>query len=378
MFRRLLFHLLRGNQVRLVVALVALVSGGAVISAMLNLDLDISRKLKQEFRSLGANLVISAPQTAATAVGSPGLLEESVMQTIEKVNPSSTPVAPYLYLVAQGGPDLGQDVVVAGSWLDRMPQIAPWWKISGGRTVSRDDLAHCLIGRNVSQSLGVSTGNTLELRYGGRSADLTVAGVINSGDSADNQVFVNLSVAQQLSGLNGKIELVQLSVPGSASEIKEIEENLQSALPGLEVRPIQQIAAAEGSLFHRIRFLVISTGVLILVLTALCVLATMAALAMERRRDVGLMKALGGSIQRIVRLFLAEVGILGAVGGVLGYGVGMLLSAWMGYEVFGTNIAPHWEVLPLTVALMFLVSLAGALPLRLLGNVRPAVILRGE
>ena len=51
---------------------------------------------------------------------------------------------------------------------------------------------------------------------------------------------------------------------------------------------------------------------------ALCVLATMAALAMERRADVGLMKALGGSIGRIVGLFLAEVGVLGAVGGCAG------------------------------------------------------------
>ena len=61
-------------------------------------------------------------------------------------------------------------------------------------------------------------------------------------------------------------------------------------------------------------------------LTSLCVLATMAALAIERREDVGLMKALGGSISRIVGLFLAEVGVLGAVGGVIGCIVGMALN----------------------------------------------------
>ena len=47
---------------------------------------------------------------------------------------------------------------------------------------------------------------------------------------------------------------------------------------------------------------------LILVLTALCVLATMSALAMERREDVGLMKALGGSISRIVATFFVGSG----------------------------------------------------------------------
>jgi putative ABC transport system permease protein len=117
---------------------------------------------------------------------------------------------------------------------------------------------------------------------------------------------------------------------------------------------------------------------LILVLTALCVLATMAALAMERREDVGLMKALGGSIARIVSLFLAEVSVLGAAGGLIGCVIGIVLAQWMGERVFDTSIAPRWEIFPLTIAMMIVVALAGALPLRLLGKVKPAVILRGE
>jgi len=90
------------------------------------------------------------------------------------------------------------------------------------------------------------------------------------------------------------------------------------------------------------------------------------------------MKALGGSIARVTSLFLTEVGALGAVGGLLGCFVGMALSDWMGQRVFGTAISPRWEVFPFTIALMVGVALAGALPLRLLGRVRPAVILRGE
>jgi putative ABC transport system permease protein len=115
-----------------------------------------------------------------------------------------------------------------------------------------------------------------------------------------------------------------------------------------------------------------------LALTALCVLATMAALATERREDVGLMKALGGSISRIVALFLAEVGVIGAAGGFVGCLAGFLLSRWMGQRVFGTSINVRWEIFPVTIALMVAVALAGALPLRLLGKVKPAVILRGQ
>jgi putative ABC transport system permease protein len=99
---------------------------------------------------------------------------------------------------------------------------------------------------------------------------------------------------------------------------------------------------------------------------------------MERRRDVGLMKAIGGSMSRIVRIFLAEAGALGFVGGVAGYILGIALSQWIGRRAFDVAIAARPEVLPLVVALMVGVALAGALPLRLLGRVRPAEILRGE
>jgi ABC-type antimicrobial peptide transport system permease subunit len=90
------------------------------------------------------------------------------------------------------------------------------------------------------------------------------------------------------------------------------------------------------------------------------------------------MKALGGTISRIVGLFLAEVGVLGAAGGLIGCIGGVALAQWMGRRVFGASITPRWEVFPMTIAMMVAVALAGALPLRSLGKVKPAVILRGE
>ncbi|MGH9729190.1 MAG: ABC transporter permease [Candidatus Acidiferrales bacterium] len=368
---------------RLVVALLALISGGAVVSALMNLDLDINHKLTQEFRSLGANLVISPPQTASAAPGAPPLMDESVLQNVEQdtarqSQAAGTIASPDLYLVAGVGPKNEQNVVVTGTWLDRTSQMEPWWKIDGTGDLPRTDLSRCLIGRNVSRNLSLSAGSNLALSYQGRTVNLAVAGIADAGGSEDNQIFVNLPVAQKLAGLNGKIQLIQLDIPGSAEQIRGVANKLQTAFPALEVKPIPQITEAEGKLLQRIRFLIFSMGLLILVLTALCVLATMAALAMERRRDVGLMKALGGSIQKVVGLFLTEVGVLGTVGGILGYALGMGLSIWMGHRVFGASISPRWEVLPATVILMLGVALAGALPLRLLGNVRPAVILRGE
>jgi len=79
-----------------------------------------------------------------------------------------------------------------------------------------------------------------------------------------------------------------------------------------------------------------------------------------------------------MRLFLAEAGALGAVGGLLGFLVGVVLARWMGERIFGVVISASFEVLPITIALTMGVALAGAFPLRLLGRVSPSEILRGE
>jgi putative ABC transport system permease protein len=174
------------------------------------------------------------------------------------------------------------------------------------------------------------------------------------------------------------VSLVQLSVSGTPLEIEEVSRRLADKLPDFDVRPVRQIAAAEGRILGRIQGLIFWTIALILVLSMLGVLASMAALAMERRQDVGLMKALGGTVPRIMRLFLAEAGTLGAVGGMLGFLLGVVLARWIGMRIFGVIISARYEVLPITIVLTVGVALAGAFPLRLLGRVRPAEILRGE
>jgi putative ABC transport system permease protein len=389
MFGRLLLQLLRGNRGRLAVALIAIVSGAAVISALLNLDFDVDRKLTQEFRLLGANLIIASSRaggktdspssvpSAANLSAAPTLVDQAeVLAGINRAGARNVvAAAPFVYIVARVSK---HPVVVAGTWLDEIRPLEPTWRIDGDWVASREDSAHGLVGRNVARQLNLAPGSRLDLIYVDRTATITVAGILDAGGTEDNQVFVNLSVAQSLSGLTGKIELVQLSVNGISAQVADDAARLTAALPGYDVRPIRQVAEAEGQLLNRTRLLIVSMILLILTLTALCVLGTMAALAEERREDVGLMKALGGSISRIMVLFLSEVGVLGAVGGFIGCLVGLLLSVWMGQRVFGTSITPRWQIFPLTIGLMVLVALAGVLPLQWLGKVKPAVILRGE
>lgn len=373
MFLRILWKLLGASRGRLAVALIALTSGAAVCSALLNVNLDAERKLTQEFRALGANLVVAPP---ASAGGEPALADVAILDRIAALRLTGVvATAPYLYVAANSG---SQPVILAGTWFDQVAKMNSWWKVEGSWVSSRDDHEHCLVGFTAARQLGLTLGSPVQLRSGDRSVSLTVAGIVTTGGAEDYQVLTDLDSAQALAGLPGRISLVQLSVSGNSPEIERAAQTLAQNLPGLDVRPIRQIAAAEGTILPRIRGLLFWTIALILVLSMLGVLASMAALAMERRRDVGLMKALGGTVQQIMRLFLAEAGTLGVLGGFLGFLVGVVLARWIGERIFGVATSPRLEVLPLTIALTVGVALAGAFPLRLLGLVRPADILRGE
>lgn len=382
MFGRLLWKLLRSNRGRLAVALVAVISGAAVISALLTVELDVSRKLTQEFRLLGPNIVVSGKNADQSVdIGGWGTLSaakvppEFALSNSGLASANVAAAAPFFFSVTRVS---GTPVVTAGTWLDQLAKLNPTWRIQGNWIASRDDASLSLIGRKAAQQFAIAPGDSIVLDYNGNQAALHVAGVIDSGAADDNQIFVSLPLAWKLTRQPEFVTLWQLNVTGSGTSVAKYAAHLAVAFPQYDVRPVRAVTDAEGNLLGRTRLLILSMIVLILALTALCVLATMAALATERRADVGLMKALGGTIARIVGLFLAELGVLGAAGGVIGCAAGVVLAEWIGRRVFGTSIAPRWEIFPLTIVLMVIVAMAGALPLQRLGKVKPAVILRGE
>jgi putative ABC transport system permease protein len=90
------------------------------------------------------------------------------------------------------------------------------------------------------------------------------------------------------------------------------------------------------------------------------------------------MKAIGGSLRRVVRLFLTEAIVMGIAGGLVGSAIGIAASIWLGKTVFGVAAQPRWIVYPVSVALTVLVSIASAFPLRRLASIRPASVFRGE
>jgi putative ABC transport system permease protein len=379
MFWRIERRLLTTNYGRLFVILLALGAGAAVTSALLNLQIDAKKRLTTEFRALGANVIV-APRQASNGESGATLDEGLLSQLPTQFDGKTVPAVGFLYMigeVAKTGAVHFDPAVIAGTEGHGLTEIRP-----GRRTEYlanlESDPDSCEVGAKAAAQFKVHAGDSLQLRNQGREASCKIFALVATGGAEDTQVFSRLKTAQALADLEGRISLIQLSVTGTPDSVKVFISNLGQRLPGVDVGGIKQLSEAEGRIFDRVSGLLSSTVLLILFLTSLCVMAGMSNVAAERKNDVGLMKAIGGSIRSVVRLFLAEAIFLGIAGGLVGSVIGIIISIWLGKAVFGVAAQPRWIVYPVSVALTVLVSIASAFPLRRLASVRPASVFRGE
>jgi putative ABC transport system permease protein len=117
----------------------------------------------------------------------------------------------------------------------------------------------------------------------------------------------------------------------------------------------------------------------VLGLTMICVGTTMMTVVAERRKEIGLKKALGAENRNIASEFLGEGILLGIPGGLLGSAFGWLFAQTVGENVFGRSVPFNFYLLPLTVLVSVLVTVAACLiPVRRAITVEPALVLRGE
>ena len=379
MFWRIVRRLITANYGRLFVILLALGAGAAITAALLNLQIDAKRRLTTEFRALGANVIVAPPDANASFGGA--TLEQGLLAELPSENAGKpVPAVAFLYVigeVAKAGEIHHQPAVIAGTEGQGLTQVRPGRRTEYSSDLEKDAGA-CEIGAKAAGQFKVHAGDSLHLRNQGREATCKVFAVVATGGAEDTQIFTKLKVAQILADLPGRISLVQLSVTGTPDSIQRFIAALSQRLPGADVHGIKQLAEAEGKLYNRISGLLTTTVIIVLLLTSLCVMAGMSNVAMERKNDVGLMKAIGGSVRRVVRLFLAEAILMGIVGGLIGSALGILGSIWLGKTVFGVAAQPRWIVYPVSVGITIIVSIASAFPLRRLASIRPANVFRGE
>jgi len=401
MFWRIIRRLFGANRGRLFVMLLALGAGATVTAALLNLQVDAKNRLTTEFRVFGANVLL-VPRDSGAPQGQAALDEAILNQVPRHWEGGTVRAVPFLYyvgtvrrMVRQFNPP--EHVVLVGTHLDELGGLAPGWKFAPTGPISLEPrLNRCILGTRVASKLQSTPRDNLELfilpgseavpagkdkSYPGDFG--TIAGVVTTGGPEDDQVFTELDALQKLATKElgappGRVSVIQVSVPGSPGAVKRFINEVSAKLPQVEVRGVRQFTEGEAKIYNRISGLLTATVGIVLLLTALCVMAAMTNVAMERKMDVGLMKAIGGSVRRVLRLFLVESALLGLAGGAIGAAVGIFLSIGLGKAVFGVAARPRLIVYPVAVALTILVAIISAYPLRRLAAIRPASVFRGE
>jgi putative ABC transport system permease protein len=360
MFLRMMLRSALGDRSRTAMALLAVVVVAAMVTALLNLYADLDNKLHKEFRSYGANIVVTS---------SDGLPPDA-LERIAPVLPAGSNAAPFLYSVARTSD--GSPVVAVATDFEKARKLDSWWSVSAWPKAPGDALVGVRAQRQLSPS-----GAPFDLVYGGKTLHVLPAGTLRTGGDEDSRVYLSLRDFEDWTGLLPNA--IEIAVPGGTNEIEATMARLRKELPGAKVEPVRQLVEAEANVLGKTRGALFGASLVVIVLATMCLLATLTASVLNRRKDFAVMRALGATRATVRALFLAETATFALVGCVIGIALGVGLAIWIGHANFHAAVTPRWSVLPVVIVGTLLVASAAAVfPMLMLEKAQPATLLRGE
>jgi putative ABC transport system permease protein len=280
----------------------------------------------QVLRSFEQAVTTVAGSATVEIVGNDLGVDESVITAVRAIEGvvSAAPVIEESVMVAQGE-SRGQALQVLG--LDLLAEVG-----TRGFRLSQADTDVALeallapdtlyLGRQIAADLKVGVGAVIEVTAGGRPAKLRVAGLIQTEAEGstlwDRLAVMDIAAAQLLFQSFGRLDRIEL-VTAPARTPEDIVTSVRAALPPHLVaqRPAQRSKQLENMVWaFQLNLSVMSwVGLLI---GAFLIYNTIAFAVAQRRREVGIYRALGMTERRVAGQFLAEAGLLGLLGGLLG------------------------------------------------------------
>jgi putative ABC transport system permease protein len=406
----------------------ALALGMAVVTAAFSVSLDVGDRLAHEFRALGANLLIT-PQADSLPleiggvdyrpVNSGAYLPEQDLGKIKTIFWRNNIVgfAPVMEVPAEALTTSSSAAPVKttllGTWAHHsvvlpdnrtyatgMDQTNSWWHVDG--RWFKDDAPEAIVGKSFAARTNIKPGDTLHINSSDRSIALTVTGILSAAGPEDDSIVAPLQIAQQLASKPGQYRRLYVSAltkpeddfarrnptTMNAADLERwscspyassIAYQIKQVLPGVDAHVIRRVAEGEGSILTHVRILLWLASFAALLAAALAVGASSAAAVIERRSEIGLMKAIGAGSGTIGFLLAAEQLLLAFVGGGVGYALGIFLARFLGEKIFGVAPEPSILVFIVILVLAACVTLLGsAIPLHRASRYEPAPILRGE
>jgi putative ABC transport system permease protein len=220
--------------------------------------------------------------------------------------------------------------------------------VLSGRALSPEDRGKpvMVIADDWAEVQGIEVGSTLKLLIDGRQQTLEVVGIVNNGSVGFGNLFIPPGLSSEGSG-GFQLNILQVAPEHLNEVLLKLSENPLvfavdiTFIDGLLKRLIDQFAAIPTVV-----------GLLSLLAAATAMANTVSLQTLERRRQIGVLKAVGLKGRRVLLVMLLENTLIGLLGGLIGIGVSALLVAIMTAFGVGDAIPIPRDAAPVAIALV--------------------------
>jgi putative ABC transport system permease protein len=345
--------------------------GVATLFALLSLSSGIAMALDREIGGMGAHILL-LPE------GCPYALTIALMQGADTVEYIPGPnlesfravqnVALAVPVVVGRAKVNGQLAAVYGT-SDAIFGVKQWGVSTFTGAIVGSDVAN-------KQNLSVGQRITLDL-YAEES--LEVAKILPAtGGRDDTFVFVPLAVGQSVIGVGDQLSAVLVQV-NDITKVTETRYTL-GRMSDVQAVPPSEVFDTLIGLFESVKQTLILITAIAIVAGILTTMNTMSMAVFERKKDIGLLRAVGSTQWNIFSLFVWESVLVSLVAGVLGVGLGYGASQFLPRTSgFGLEAAPHFSILFVGICLLVAIAvgtLSALYPAMIAARTQPIRTLR--
>ncbi|TLM68155.1 MAG: ABC transporter permease [Deltaproteobacteria bacterium] len=315
---------------RFVFTLLGITIGIGAFVTFLALGGSLKQEVMREANALGANLVVTPKGSCAYEQVSilTGEVLPSNITMEEYARVKALPGMTVVPVLAEKSAINNRPVSVSGILPDEMRAFKGWQIAAGSDLAATDEIA-VLLGAEAAEQFRLQPGGKVVVR----GEALPVKGVLAAtGGKDDVTVFLPLATAQRLFGTGSHVSYLAVKVDdvtGIDLAIERIREQVSLGVVS-DRQMLASVLAIVGSVNVTLQ-LIAAVAVLA---AAFGIVNTMLTATYERKREIGILQALGATRRTIFTLFLVESGLYGLLGGVCGVGSGLL---------FTLAVAPHLE-----------------------------------
>jgi len=370
MYFTMVTNALLRRKLRMFIALLAVAIGATIISGMITVYKEVPEQMGREFRAYGANLLL-LPASGTTTMQEAKL--PAVYQKLQGHEIVGSALFLYERLKINESP-----VLIGGTDFAMVKKVSPYWQINGTMPAADKEI---LLGHELAEKFQAKPGEKIILALGDGSweSPFTVSGIVRTGGKEEQFAYMDLRSLQEIVNKPGIISMAQVSVVANAAELDTFTRQMAEEEPSIHPQTVKQIASSEQTVLGKLQALVLLVTVVVLLLTLVCVGTTMTEVVSERRKEIGLKKALGADNRNIAAEFFGESCMLGLLGGLLGTVCGYLFAQAVGANVFGRSLHLSIPIAVMSVVLSIVVTaIATMLPVRTAVKVEPAIVMRGE